>query len=124
MIFDTILDYMVKGIETDDKKVKKISKKDEKWLSKDLNDIKDTVENYIDSIRPRDEEDLEKAVTGNPKKTMPFIRIIAVILGIIGIFSLLFGLYSLAQEYYVLGIIGVLIGFFFLLTLILFELYG
>ncbi len=115
---------MVKGIETNSKNLKKIKKKDEKWLAEDLNEIRKIAENHIDRNRPSDEEELDKTITKSTKKAMPFARMIAFILGIIGIFTLVFGIYSMTQEINILSIINTLIGAVFLISFILFEKYG
>jgi len=112
---------MVKGIETDNKKLKHKKKKDEKWLTKDLNELRNTAENYIDSKRPSVGEENDFTVTKGKKETMTFARMIAIILGIIGIFALAYGIYSLSQEINVLSIINTLIGVVFLASFILFE---
>jgi hypothetical protein len=116
---------MVQGIETGDKKYKHKKKDDVKWLAKDLNEIRKTAENYIDSKRPKNDEELNVTVKRGMSETWSFIRIIAIILGIIGFFSLLFGIYLLfiIQGNFVIGITGCLIGLVFLLTFILFEKY-
>ena len=124
MNVDSILVNMVKGIETDSKNLKKIKKKDEKWLAEDLNEIRKIAENHIDRNRPSDEEELDKTITKSTKKAMPFARMIAFILGIIGIFTLVFGIYSMTQEINILSIINTLIGAVFLISFILFEKYG
>lgn len=115
---------MVQGIETGGKKYKHIKKNDEKWLAKDLNAIRKTVENYINSRRPSDDEDIDKIVTKSNKKTMSFVRIISIILGIIGFFALISGIYLLIQENYIIGITTSLIGAVFLISFIFFEKYG
>jgi hypothetical protein len=114
---------MVKGIETD-KKYKHIKKNDVKWLAKDLNEIRDTFENYIDSNRPSDDENIVKAATIKKKKSMPIIRIIVIVLGIMGIFALLSGIFLIFQDNYVIGIFTSLIGVVFIISFILFEKYG
>ena len=115
---------MVKGVETDSKKFKHKKKTDETWLAKDLNEIRKMVENYIDSSRPSDDEKIQTTVTKGIKKSMPFARMIAIILGIIGFFSLVYGIYSLTQEITILSVINILIGTVFLASFILFEKYG
>ena len=115
---------MVKGFETDSEKIKQIKKKDEKWLSKDLNEFRKIAEKYIDKNRPTDEDEYDKTVIRSSKKTMPFARMIAIFLGIIGIFTLIFGIYTLTQGINILSIINTLIGASFVLTFILFEKYG
>ena len=59
---------MVKGIETDSKK---IEKKDEKWLAKDLNEIREMAEDYIDKNRPSDDKEINGIVKAGIKKSMP-----------------------------------------------------
>jgi len=116
---------MVQGIETGEKKYKHKKKDDIKWLAKDVNEIRKTAENYIDSKRPNNDEEINGTVKMSTTETWSFIRIIAIILGIIGFFSLLSGIYLLfiIQEKFVIGITGCLIGIVFLLTFILFEKY-
>ncbi len=112
---------MVKGIETDNKK---IEKKDEKWLAKDLNEIRKMAENYIDSNRPSDNKEINGEVKAGIKKSMPFARMIAIIIGIIGFLMLLFGIYSLTLEINFLSIFNTIIGAVFFILFILFEKYG
>lgn len=54
------LDLMVRGIATDNKRYKHIKRSDEKWLCKDLQVFKRTVEKYIDDIRPNGENEIKK----------------------------------------------------------------
>lgn len=114
---------MVQGIETDDKKYKHKKKNDINWLAKDLNEIRTTAENYVDSKRPRNNEKIDITISKSLKETWSFIRIIAIILGIIGFFTLFSGMYLLIviQENYVISVTTCLIGITFLLTFILFE---
>ncbi len=42
---------MTKGVETDSKGHKHIKRDDEKWLFKDLYDIRKTIKNYINGIK-------------------------------------------------------------------------
>ena len=75
---------MVRGIATDSKKYKHIHR-DEKWLTKELHDIKRTVEHYIDEVRPAAEKEITKTYTKSTKKSMTIDRIIAILfLGIFG----------------------------------------
>ncbi len=53
---------MTKGVETDSKGHKHIKRDDEKWLFKDLYDIRKTIKNYINSMRPSEENKIEKSV--------------------------------------------------------------
>lgn len=114
---------MVKGIETNNKKIKDIEKKDEKWLAKDLNDVRKMVEDYIDSNRPDDEKEINGKVKAGIK-SMAFARMIAIIIGIIGICLLAFGIYSITQEINFLSVFNTFIGAVFLISFILFEKYG
>ena len=68
MNFHSKYDNLVKGFETDNNKIKNISKKDEKWLSKDLNEFRETVENYIDRNRPSDDKEINGVVKAGIKK--------------------------------------------------------
>ena len=113
---------MVQGIDTNDKLHKHKRKDDIKYLSKDLNEIRQTAENYINTQRPQDPEKLDATITHRSKKHMPFARMISLILAIMGIFVLLHGILSLIQINLVLGAIEIIIGFVFILSFILFEL--
>ena len=66
---------MVQGIETDSKKLSKIKKRDEKWLTKDLQDIKTTVEHYIDEVRPDSEKDEDYIVKTPKSKVFNYVII-------------------------------------------------
>ena len=112
---------MVKGIETDNKK---IEQKDEKWLAKDLNEIRKIAEDYIDKNRPIDKIEINGKVKSGIKKSMPFARMIAIIIGIIGFLMILFGIYSLTVEINFLSILNTIIGIVFFISFILFEKYG
>jgi hypothetical protein len=114
---------MVQGIETNGKKYKHKKKNNVKWLAKDLNEIRKTAENYIDSKRPRNDEEINVTVKKSMRDTWSFIRIIAIILGIIGIFTLIYGIYSLTVEINILSIINTSIGIVFVSGFILFEKY-
>lgn len=114
---------MVQGIETGDKKYKHKKKNDVKWLTKDLNEIRKTAENYIDSKRSDNDEEINVTVKKSISETCSFIRIIAIILGIMGFFTLISGIYLLLiiQENFVISITTSLIGLVFLVTFILIE---
>lgn len=112
---------MVKGIETNGKKIKK---KDDKWLSEDLNEIRKIAENYIESSRPDDTKKSEGFVLKSVKKSNSFIKMVITIIGIIGILMLIYGIYSLTIEINVLSIVNTFMGVVFLTSFILFEIYG
>jgi hypothetical protein len=114
---------MVQGIETNDKKLKYKRKDDIKYLSKDLNEIRKTAEHYINTQRPKDSEKMDATHTNPSKKNMPFARMISIILGIIGIFILLHGVFSILQKMLVLGIVEIAIGIIFVVSMLLFEFY-
>ncbi len=114
---------MVRGIATDGKKYKHIQR-NEKWLTKDLHDIKKTVEHYIDEIRPAAEKEITKTFTKSTKKTLTADRIIAILfLGIFGSITLITGIYLIVQQTYVVGVPLCAFGVVFVLSLILFERY-
>lgn len=113
---------MVQGIETNDKKLKYKRKDDIEYLSKDLNEIRQTAEHYIDTQRPDDPENLDATITHRSKTHMQFARMISIILGIMGLFVLIHGIISLNQVNLVLGAIEIIIGIVFILCFILFEL--
>lgn len=116
-------EHMVRGIATDGKKYKHLKRNDEKWLCKDLNDIKKTVENYIDNIRP-DEKKTNETVKKAKKKTMTIDRIFAIIvLAIFGSISLITGIYLILKENYLIGISLTIFGSIFVITFILYEKY-
>jgi len=109
---------MTKGIETDSKRYKHINRDDEKWLFKDLYDIRKTIENYIDSIRPNDENKIDKSV----KKTIAIDRIIAILfLGLFGLIIFIVGIYLIIKVNYVVGIPLVIFGSIFLVAFYLNE---
>jgi uncharacterized membrane protein len=109
---------MIRGLATDGKKYKHINRSDEKWLSKDLQDIKKTIENYIDNIRPKDNETVKKA----NKKDVKIVRIIAILLlGVFGSISLITGIFLLIRGTYFLGGSIVIFGAVFVISFILFE---
>ena len=108
---------MVRGLATDGKKYKHINRNDEKWLSKDLQDIKKTVEHYIDNIRPDDNKTVKKSKT----KGMKIDRLIAILLGIFGSISLITGIFLILKGIYFLGGSLTIFGAVFVITYILFE---
>jgi hypothetical protein len=114
---------MVKGIETNHKVHKHKQQNDITYLSKDLNEIRKTAEHYINTQRPEDPEKLDALLTHRLKKYMPFARMISILLSIMGIFVLLHGIISLTQVNLTLGAIVTIIGFVFILSFILFELF-
>ena len=112
---------MVRGIATDSKKYKPKNRNDEKYLSEDLNVIRKTVENYIDDIRPKDDEDLTKY---ERKKGTDFVRIFAILfLGILGSISLITGLYLIYKQTYFTGFSFTIFGAVAILCFILYEKY-
>lgn len=111
---------MTKGVETDSKRYKHIKRDDEKWLFKDLYDIRKTIKNYINSIRPSEENKIEKSV----KKGMSIGRIIAILfLGLFGSIMLIVGIYLIINANYVLGVSLGIFGFVFLVAFFLNEMY-
>jgi len=111
---------MVQGIETDDKVYKHKRKDDIKYLSKDLNVFRRTVEKYIESIRPKD----EKKFTTSGKKSKKRVTLVGIIsilfLGLFGSISLITGIFLIIKQNYV---IGVPIGVFGTVAVICFILY-
>ena len=115
---------MVQGIETDDKRIKKKRKKDIKYMAEDLNEIRKTTEKYIDSIRPKSDEEINKLHERKASKKMSIDRIFALILlGFFGSIALISGIYMLIIKNYVVGIPTTLFGVFFVVCYILFERY-
>ena len=115
---------MVRGLATDGKKYKHINRNDEKWLSKDLNDIKKTVVKYIDNIRPDNEKAKDSLHKKSKKKKMTIDRIFAIlILGIFGSITLITGIYLIIKETYFLGGSLGVFGAVFVLAFILYEKY-
>jgi|SRR4030042_1982285 len=111
---------MTKGIETGSKKYTHINRDDEKWLFKDLYDIRKTIEDYIDLIRPNDENKIDKSV----KKTMTIGRIISILfLGLFGLIMFIVGIYLITKVNYVIGISLVIFGSVFLVAFYLNEKY-
>ena len=115
---------MVHGIADGKNKDKYVDKTDEKWLCKDLNEYKATVQNYIDEIRP--DEDAEE--TGKNKikkqKKMTIDRIIAIIfLGVFGSVVLVAGLYFFIKNPGIVSGFLALIGVVFVLCFFLYEKY-
>jgi hypothetical protein len=111
---------MVHGIETDRKKLSKVKKSDEKWFTDDLQDIKRTVEHYIDEVRPANGKD-EDYIVKSPKSNV--IRYAIMLLGIFGLIVLITGIYLSLKENSTLGIPVILIGGTFFLALVLSEVY-
>jgi hypothetical protein len=111
---------MVQGIETDGKKLSKVKKSDEKWFTKDLQDIKKTVEHYIDEVRPNGENEEDYIVKTPNTKVFKFVIFL---LGLIGLIALFAGIFLLFNTNYVGGIPLVLIGTVFVIVLILNEKY-
>jgi len=92
---------MVQGIETDNDKLGKVKKSDEKWLTKDLHDIKKTVEHYIDEVRPDDENDEDYIVKTQNTKVFKYVIFL---LGLIGLIALFAGIFLLSNSNYMGGI--------------------
>ena len=113
-------DIMVQGIETDSKKLSKVKKSDEKWFTKDLQDIKKTVEHYIDNVRP-DGENEEDYIVKTPNSKI--FKIIVFLLGIIGLIALIMGIFLLYNAEYMGGIPLVAFGGVFVLILVLNFIY-
>jgi uncharacterized membrane protein len=111
---------MVQGIEIDSKKLSEIKKRDEKWLTKDLQDIKTTVEHYIDEVRP-DNEKVENYIVKTPKSKV--FNYVIIFLGIIGLIALIIGLFLLYNSEYLGGIPLVVFGGVFVLIFVLNILY-
>ncbi len=115
---------MVRGLATDGKKYKHINRNDEKWLSKDLNDIKKTVEKYIDDIRPDNEKAIDSLQKKSKKKKMTIDRIFAIlILGIFGATTRIIGIFLIIKGTYFLGGSLSIFGAVFVLTFIMYEKY-
>jgi len=115
---------MVRGINTDGKKYKHINRNDEKWLCKDLNDIKKTIENYIDNIRPDGEKRTDKTVEKIKRKTMTIDRILVIlVLGIFGSITLITGIYLILKVNYLIGVSLTIFGLIFVTAYILYEKY-
>ena len=114
---------MVRGIATDSKKYKHIHR-DEKWLTKDLHDIKRTVEHYIDEIRPAAEKEINQTFTKSTKKTMTVDRVFAILFfGIFGSITLISGIYFIIKQTYVVGISLAIFGLLLVVCFVLFERY-
>jgi len=111
---------MVKGIETDSKKTSKVKKSDEKWLTKDLQDITKTVEHFIDEIRP-DGENKEDYIFIPKSKVFKYTIIF---FGIIGLIAILIGIFLLHNLEYLGGISLIVFGGVFFLILVLNVIYG
>ena len=115
---------MVHGIANGSKNKKQVDKTDIKWLAKDLNDIKETVENYIDEVRPDENVEAEKTEKKIHTKKMTIDRIIAIIfLGIFGTVVLIAGIYAFIKDPNITTGFLCFIGAVFLICFILFELY-
>jgi hypothetical protein len=112
---------MVRGIATDGKKNKRINRNDEKYLCEDLYAIRETVEHYIDEIRPEDEEVITEY---KHKKGMDFVRILSILfLGIFGSISLISGIYLIFIQTYFTGFSFLIFGAVAILCFILYEKY-
>ena len=111
---------MVQGIETDDKIYRHKKKDDIKYLSKDLNVFRRTVEKYINSLRPADEKEVDSSLK-KEKKRVTIVDIISIgLLGIFGSLTLIIGMYLIVNENFVLG---VPLGVFGAVSVICFILY-
>ncbi|KYK30397.1 MAG: hypothetical protein AYK22_03955 [Thermoplasmatales archaeon SG8-52-3] len=109
---------MVRGLATDSKRYKHIDRNDTKWLSKDLQDIKKTIEHYIDNIRPNENKTEKK----EDKERITLERYFAIlVLGIFGSITLVTGIFLLIRGVYFLGGSLSIFGAVFLLAFILFE---
>jgi hypothetical protein len=114
---------MVRGIATDSKRYKHIHR-DEKWLTKDLHDIKRTIEHYIDSQRLAAEKEINKSFQKSTQRTMTVDRIIAIIfLGIFGSITLFTGLYLVVKQPSLFTGSLVFIGMILIICYLLFEYY-
>ena len=111
---------MVQGIETDNDKLGKVKKSDEKWLTKDLHDIKKTVEHYIDEVRPDDENDEDYIVKTQNTKVFKYVIFL---LGLIGLIALFAGIFLLSNSNYVGGIPLIVFGGLFVLIFVLNVIY-
>jgi len=120
MLLNIKLDIMVQGIETDSKKLSKEKKSDEKWLTKDLQDIKKTVEHYIDNVRPDGENEEDYIVKAPKSKAFKYVIFL---LGIIGIIALMMGIFLVYHAEYTGGIPLVAFGGVFVLILVLNFIY-
>ena len=120
MLLNIKLDIMVQGIETDSKKLSKEKKSDEKWLTKDLQDIKKTVEHYIDNVRPEGENEEDYLVKTPKSKAFKYVIFL---LGIIGIIALMMGIFLVYHAEYTGGIPLVAFGGVFVLILVLNFIY-
>ena len=114
---------MVQGIEIDDKNLKK-KKRTLKEDAKDLWDIRDTVENYIKSVSPKTDEEIDNLSNKKSRKSMTFDRILVSIFLIFGIISLIAGLYLLYIGNMIIGIPATAVGLLFFLGSILYEIYA
>jgi len=114
---------MVRGIATDSKKYKHVQR-NEKWLTKELHDIKKTVEHYIDEVRPAAEKEITKTFTKSKKKSMTVDRILAILfLGIFGSITLITGIYLIIKQTYLVGVSLGVFGLVFVICFVLFERY-
>jgi hypothetical protein len=111
---------MVQGIESDRKNLSKVKRSDEKWFTEDLQDIKKTVEHYIDEVRP-DGKNEEDYIVKTPKSKV-FISVI-IFLGIIGLIALIMGIFLLYNTKYLGGIPLVVFGGVFFVIFVLNILY-
>jgi hypothetical protein len=105
---------MVRGISNT--KYKHRKKNDEKYLTKDLQEIKKTVQNYIDEIRPDSINEKDYIVkTPNIK----IFKYIISFLGIIGCIALITGIFSLINANYIGGVPLITFGIIFILIFVL-----
>lgn len=111
---------MAQGIETDSKKLSKEKKSDEKWLTKDLQDIKKTVEHYIDEVRPDGENEEDYIVKTQNTKVFKYVIFL---LGLIGLIALFAGIFLLFNSNYVGGIPLIVFGGVFVLIFVLNVIY-
>jgi len=87
MLSNIRFDIMVQGIETDSYKLSKVKKSDEKWLTKDLQDIKKTVEHYIDEVRPDGENKEDYIVKTQNTKVFKYVIFLLGLIGLIALFQ-------------------------------------
>jgi hypothetical protein len=115
---------MPRGIETGGKKYLHRRCDDEKWLLEDLRAEKRTVEKYITSLRPPDEDGTGSTVKKDIMRRITVDRILAlVIFGLFGSICFLGGLYLLIRGNAVVGVPGVVFGIIFIVTYVLLEKY-
>lgn len=120
MLSNIRFDIMVQGIETDSNKLSKVKKSDEKWLTKDLQDIKKTVEHYIDEVRPDGNNEEDYIIKTQNTKVFKYVIFL---LGLIGLIALFAGIFLLFNSNYVGGIPLIVFGGIFVLIFVLNVIY-